>query len=144
VASRRQRQVSELLHQEISQLIQRGTKDPRLGFVTVTGVEVSPDLRVAKVHVTVLGDEADGKSAMAGLTSASGFFRHELRQNLSLRYIPELSFKLDKSLEYGLKIDRLLDSLNINPDDEAPVDDFDDDDQDYDDDDDFDQDDAAA
>ncbi len=101
-------------------------------------------MREANIHDTVLGDEADGKSALAGLTSAAGFFRHELRQNLSLRYIPELSFKLDKSLEYGLKIDRLLDSLHISPDEAASADEADDD-QDYDDDeDDDDQDDAAA
>lgn len=111
MASRRQRQVAELLHEEISQLLQHGTRDPRLGFVTVTGVEVTPDLRSARVFVTVLGDDADAKSTLEGLSSASRFFRHQLGQTLSLRYIPELSFKLDTSLEYGLKIEQLLDSI---------------------------------
>jgi len=111
VTSRRQRQVAELLHEEISQLIQHGTRDPRLGFVTVTGVDVSADLRVAWVYVTTLGDEADAKNTLEGLASAASFFRYQLRQTLSLRFIPELNFRLDKSLEYGMRIDDLLDSL---------------------------------
>ncbi len=111
MASRRQRQVAELLHEEISQLIQRNTRDPRLGFVTVTGVDVSPDLRNAKVYVTVLGDKEDQKSTLEGLASATGFFRYQLRQDLSLRHIPELKFQIDTSLEYGLHIEKLLDSI---------------------------------
>lgn len=111
MASRRQRQVAELLHEEISRIIQRETKDPRLGFVTITGVDVSPDLRQARVYVTVLGDKADAKSTLAGLASATRYFRSLLRESLSLRYIPELTFKLDTSLEQGLRIDALLDSI---------------------------------
>ena len=109
--SRRQKQVAELLHQEISQLIQYRTQDPRLGFVTVTGVEVSPDLRNARVYVTVLGDDVDAQSTLEGLASAARYFRHELGQSLSLRYVPNLTFMLDTSLEYGLHIDNLLDSI---------------------------------
>jgi len=111
MASRRQRQVGELLHEEISRIIQREAKDPRLGFVTVTGVEVSPDLRQARVYVSVLGDDAEAKSTLAGLTSAARYFRSLLRESLSLRYIPDLSFKLDTSLEQGLRIDALLDRI---------------------------------
>jgi ribosome-binding factor A len=111
MASRRQRKVAELLHQEISELIQYQTRDPRLGFVTVTGVEVSPDLRQARVYFTTLGDDADAEEALAGLTNASRYFRHQLAQSLSLRYIPEFTFKLDTSLEYGLHIDNLLDTI---------------------------------
>jgi ribosome-binding factor A len=109
--SRRQRQVAELLHEEISQLIQFNTQDPRLGFVTVTGVDVTPDLRQARVFVTTLGDETDGRSTLEGLTSATGYFRHELGRSLSLRYVPHLTFELDTSLEYGLRIDSLLDQI---------------------------------
>ena len=116
--SRRQRKVAELLHEEISQLIQYSTKDPRLGFVTVTGVEVSPDLRLAWVYVTVLGDEDDAKKSLDGLTSAAGFFRHNLKETISLRYIPELRFKLDTSLEYGSRIETLLDTIKSETDDE--------------------------
>lgn len=111
MASRRQRQVGELLHEEISRIIQHETKDPRLGFVTVTGVDVSPDLHQARVYVSVLGDKVDVKNTLAGLTSAARYFRRLLGQSLSLRYIPELSFKLDTSLEYGLHIDALLDTI---------------------------------
>ena len=111
MASRRQRQVAELLHEEISQMLQHGARDPRLGFVTVTGVEVNADLRIAWIYVTVLGDDADGAEALKGLASAAGYFRHQMRQSLSLRYIPELNFKLDKSLEHGLRIEALLDSI---------------------------------
>ncbi len=126
MASRRQRQVSELLHEEISQLIQHHTRDPRLGFVTVTGVDVSPDLRLARVYVTTLGDETDAKSMLEGLASAAGYFRRQLGQSLSLRYVPQLTFKLDSSLEYGLHIESLLDSIkdkhsqpNVSPDSSA-------------------------
>lgn len=111
MASRRQRQVAELLHEEISNLLQFNTRDPRLGFVTVTDVEVSPDLRVAWVYITVLGDSSDEETTLQGLASAAKFFRHELGQSLKLRFIPELNFKLDKSLEYGLHIDQLLDTV---------------------------------
>ncbi|MBN1993904.1 MAG: 30S ribosome-binding factor RbfA [Anaerolineae bacterium] len=110
MASRRQHKVAELLHEEISQLIQYDAQDPRLGFVTVTGVEVSPDLRQARVYFTTLDDTAVAET-LAGLASASGYFRRQLAQSLSLRYVPELTFKLDTSLEYGLHIDRLLDAI---------------------------------
>lgn len=109
--TRRQRKVAELLHEEISQLIQYGTQDPRIGFVTVTGVEVTPDLRLARVYVTVLGDKADANSTLEGLNNAKGYFRRQLGQSISLRYIPELVFKLDTSLEQGMHIEHLLDSL---------------------------------
>jgi ribosome-binding factor A len=109
--SRRQRQVGELLHQEISLILQREVKDPRLGFVTVTGVDVSPDLRLARVYITVLGDKNDAKSTLAGLASAASYFKSLMRQSLSLRTIPDLTFKLDTSLEQGLRIEALLDSI---------------------------------
>jgi ribosome-binding factor A len=111
VTTRRQRQVAELLHEELSVLIQRRARDPRLGFVTVTGVEMSPDLRVAHVYVSVLGDDDDVKQSLQGLRRAAGFFRRELGSSLSLRYLPELNFRSDDSLARGLRIDQLLDSL---------------------------------
>ena len=111
MASRRQRKVAELLHQEVSQLIQYDTQDPRLGFVTVTGVDVSPDLRLAWVYITVLGDDSDVKRSLKGLESAAGYFRHALGETLNLRYIPELRFKIDTSLEHGSRIESLLDTI---------------------------------
>ena len=112
MATRRQRQVAELLHEEISLLIQRRARDPRLGFVTVTGVEMSPDLRVAHVYVSILGEGEDVEQSLASLRRAAGFFRRELGTSLSLRYLPELNFRRDDTLERGLRIDRLLDSLH--------------------------------
>jgi len=111
VTTRRQRQVAELLHEELSLLIQRRARDPRLGFVTVTGVEMSPDLRIAHVYVSVLGSDDDVKQSLQGLRHAAGFFRRELGASLSLRYLPELNFRSDDSLARGLRIDQLLDSL---------------------------------
>lgn len=115
MTNRRQRQVAELLHQEISRLIQRRARDPRLGFATVTGVEMSPDLRMAHVYVSVLGDEEEVKTSLASLRGAAGFFRRELGASLGLRYVPELQFRPDESLERALRIDQLLDSLKDDP-----------------------------
>jgi ribosome-binding factor A len=111
MATRRQRQVAELLHQELSLLIQQRARDPRMGFVTVTDVEVSADLKVAHVYVSVLGSQEDAQQSLASLNHAVGFFRRELGASLSLRYLPELDFRLDSSLEQGMHIDKLLDSL---------------------------------
>ena len=111
MTTRRQRQVAELLHEEISLLIQRRARDPRLGFVTVTDVEMTPDLRMARVYVSVLGSDDEVRETLAGLNHAASFFRRELGASLSLRYIPQLDFRLDDSLERGFRIDRLLDSL---------------------------------
>ena len=112
MTTRRQRQVAELLHEEISLLIQRRVRDPRLGFVTVTGVEVSPDLRVAQVYVSVLGSDDDVKRSLESLRRAASFFRRELGTSLSLRYLPELNFRPDDTLERSFRIDQLLDSLH--------------------------------
>jgi ribosome-binding factor A len=111
MTSRRQRKVAELLHEEISQLIQYDTQDPRLGYVTVTGVDVSADLRLAWVYITVLGDDADAQNSLKALENAAGYFRHTLRETLSLRFIPELRFKVDNSLEHGARIESLLDTI---------------------------------
>ncbi len=111
MTTRRQRQVAELLHEELSVLIQRRARDPRMEYVTVTGVEMSPDLRVAQVYVSVLGSDEDAQQSLQSLQRAAGFFRRELSASLSLRYLPELNFRPDNSLAQGLRIDQLLDSL---------------------------------
>ncbi|MCB9077924.1 MAG: 30S ribosome-binding factor RbfA [Anaerolineaceae bacterium] len=111
MATRRQRQVAELLHEELSQIIQFESRDPRLGFVTVTGVDVNPDLRFARVFVSVLGDDDEVRSTLTGLVNATQFYRHRLRENLTLRYIPELQFKVDNSFEHGMRIDQILDEI---------------------------------
>ena len=111
MTTRRQRQVAELLHEEISVLIQRRVQDPRMGYVTVTGVEMSPDLKVAQVYVSVLGSDEDVQQSLQSLRHAAGFLRRELGASLSLRYLPELNFRPDNSLARGIRIDQLRDSL---------------------------------
>jgi len=105
---KRKDRVGDLLHHEISQLLMKGIKDPRIGFVTITGVEVSDDLKEAKVYYSVIGTDEDKKAAKEGLKSSTGFIRNTLRKILTLKNIPNLHFRFDSSLEYGDKIERLL------------------------------------
>jgi ribosome-binding factor A len=100
--------VNQLIKEEISTLLQRELKDPRLGFVTVTEVETSKDLRSAKVFVSVLGDERQWAASLAALGSARGFVRNWLRQHLDLRITPDLDFRADRSMEHAAKIQSLL------------------------------------
>jgi ribosome-binding factor A len=104
--------VNQLIKEEISLVLQRELKDPRLGFITVTEVETANDLRVAKVFVSVLGDEAKWTSSLAALRSARGFIRHWLRSHLDLRVTPELDFRPDRSMVHGARIQELLKQLN--------------------------------
>jgi len=108
VSSQRSQRVGEAIHHEISQLLIRGLKDPRIGFVTITGVEVTSDLRVAKVYYTVIGDDASRQASAAGLTSSTPFIRQQLGRVLRLRFVPELKFEYDQSVEYGNRIEELL------------------------------------
>ena len=104
--------LNSLLRQEISDLLQREIKDPRLGtFVTITAVEVSPDLSFAKVMVSRLGTESEKKETMAALTAASGYIRHELGERMKARRIPELSFRLDDTMEKADRVLRIMDRL---------------------------------
>lgn len=100
--------VNQLIKEEVSTLLQRELKDPRLGFVTVTEVETSKDLRLAKVFVSVLGDDRQWAASLAALTSARGFVRNWLRQHLDLRVTPEVDFRPDRSMEHAAKIQSLL------------------------------------
>ncbi|MBI4640455.1 MAG: 30S ribosome-binding factor RbfA [Candidatus Tectomicrobia bacterium] len=104
--------LGELILAEIADLLLRGIKDPRIGFATLTRVEVTDDLRYAKVFVSILGEEKEKKRTMAGLKSASGFIRGQLGKRLRLRYTPELTFKLDESIAYSAHIADLLRSLD--------------------------------
>ena len=100
--------VNQLIKEEVSTLLQRELKDPRLGFVTVTEVETAKDLRVAKVFVSVLGDERQWTASLAALASARGFVRNWLRQHLDLRVTPEIDFRPDHSMEHAARIQSLL------------------------------------
>ncbi len=106
---RRKLRVNGLLRAEISELLQRQVKDPRLGvFVTVTEVVSSADLRHAKVFVSILGSEQEKKEALRALTAASGFLRKQLSERLVLRRIPELNFVEDVSIKQGAHILELI------------------------------------
>jgi ribosome-binding factor A len=107
--------VNQLIKEEISTLLQRELKDPRLGFVTVTEVETAKDLRMAKVFVSVLGDERQWASSLAALTSARGFVRNWLRQHLDLRVTPDIDFRPDHSMEHAAKIQSLLKRVQGEP-----------------------------
>jgi len=107
--------VNQLIKEEISTLLQRELKDPRLGFVTVTEVETSKDLRVAKVFVSVLGNEGQWASSLAALGSARGFVRNWLRQHLDLRVTPDIDFRPDRSMEHAAKIQSLLKQVQDPP-----------------------------
>ncbi len=106
--SQRAHRVGELIQQEISALLVRGLKDPRIGFVTITGVEVTPDLHLARVFYTVMGDDAARRETAAGLKSSTRFIRQQLGLQLRMKYLPDLIFQYDTSIEYGNRIESLL------------------------------------
>jgi len=106
--SKRSEKMAETIHETISLLLSRGLNDPRIGFVTITAVEMTDDLGLARVFFTVVGDENARKNSIAGLNSAKGYIRRELGRSLSARYIPELIFSYDKSQDYGGRIDTIL------------------------------------
>jgi ribosome-binding factor A len=108
---KRSERIGELILAEIADLIAREIKDPRIGFVTFTRVEMSDDLRHAKVFVSSFGAEPEKARMLQGLSSATGYIRRHLGRALHLRYTPELSFLLDDSLEHGAKIAQILRQL---------------------------------
>ena len=110
--SRLQR-VNQLMREEISHLIQRELKDPRLGFVTVTEVDVAKDLRTAKVYVSVLGSEPEWEASLQALESARGFIRNWLLPRLRLRTVPHLTFHPDRSMAHAAHIQTVLEGLKL-------------------------------
>jgi ribosome-binding factor A len=103
--------VATLVQETLADALAGRLKDPRVGFVTITGVEVSPDCTHATVRVSVLGDEEQKTQAMEGLSSAKGFLRTRLARTLSLRTAPELHFLLDRGLEHAARIEQILTEL---------------------------------
>ncbi len=119
MTSYRADQVGEQVREEIMSIIRRELKDPRIGFVSITSVRMSPDLRQARVHVSVLGKPEQQKESIRGLVSAKGLIRHELGRRLqNLKFSPELRFELDSSIEYAVHISELL--KEVLPADAAP------------------------
>lgn len=107
----RAERIREEFKRETSDIL-RKMKDPRIGFVSVTDVELSGDLRHAKVYVSIYGDEEDKANTLAALVHAQGFVRSEIGRRVRLRHTPEISFRLDDSIERGARINRLLRSMS--------------------------------
>ncbi len=108
MVTRRQKQVSSLIQKELGELLKKRVSDPRLDSVTITSVEVSPNLRHASVYISTLGNKQE---VMQGLGHAVSFLRRELASRLALRFVPELIFRLDESLERGERIHQLLEEI---------------------------------
>lgn len=116
VENRRQDRVSALIQRELSEIIQRVLKDPRIAFCTVTHADVSSDLKYVDVKVSVIGSPEQREETIAGLKSAAGFLRREISRRLALRYSPELRFGLDDSVDHLMKIDDLLKHIETDDD----------------------------
>ena len=106
--SRRTERMDSLIQAELAELILKKLKDPRVGFVTVTNVKTSPDLKEARAYYSVLGQAKEKSAAGAGLEHARGFLQHEIAEALKLRFTPKLIFHLDESVEEGFRIDQIL------------------------------------
>lgn len=104
--------VGEQIKKELSQIIQTEFKDPRTGFITVTGVELTTDLSQAKIYLSVLGNDQQKEETLKVLSKGTGFLRTELSKRIRLRKMPVLLFKFDHSIEYGSRIEGLLEKLN--------------------------------
>lgn len=112
VPGRRQVRLQDQIQTEVGEMVALELKDPRIGFATVTRVELTPDLRSAHIWVSVLGEKEAQERALEGLSSATGYLRHELSHRLRLRRVPELAFVLDHSAEDVLRVESLLDQAN--------------------------------
>ena len=108
----RSNRVAEQMKKELGQDLTMKIKDPRVGFVTVTDVEVTGDLQQATIYISVLGSEKEKQDTLLGLTKAKGFIRSEIGKRIRLRKTPELIFEFDEALEYGNRIESILRDLN--------------------------------
>jgi ribosome-binding factor A len=108
----RARRLGEQIQRELTELLRRDVKDERIGNVTVTAVSVTGDLRTARVYYLVFGKDGPDAKVQRGLESAAGFLRNALSRSLMIRYTPTLSFELDTSIEHGVRLTQLIDSVN--------------------------------
>jgi ribosome-binding factor A len=117
--STRTDRMADLIRDEIARLLLRDIHDPRIGFVTLTGASVSPDLRAVRVFVSILGDETARAASLAGLTGAAGYIQKALFRNLRLRYSPVVTFHVDDSIERGERIEKVLRQIHGDADPET-------------------------
>jgi len=106
--SKRTDRVSELIKREVGRILIREIKDPKLQFVTITSVKVSPDLKYSRIYYTIMGDASQRELTQQKLDHACGFMRSQIGKNLSLRYVPELKFYYDEVADYAANVERLL------------------------------------
>ena len=111
MTTQRPERIQEALRQEVSRIVHHELKDPRLGFITITGVELTKDLRYAKIYFSVLGDSKKKRLALHGLNSAKGYIKNLIADRIKLRLMPELDFRIDESFEEIKKIHEILDKL---------------------------------
>jgi len=111
MSTQRPERVQEAIRQEISKIVQHEMKDPRLGFLTITNVEITRDLRYARVFFSVLGELKDKRLALKGLKHAKGYIKDMLKDRVTMKFIPELEFKIDESYEHTKRITDILDKI---------------------------------
>ena len=104
--------VAEQMKKELGEIISQKVKDPRIGFVTVTDVEVTGDLQNATIYISVLGNDSEKEGTLKGLDKAKGFIRSEIGKRIRLRVVPEIEFEFDESIAYGNRIETLLTQVN--------------------------------
>ncbi len=109
---KRSDRVADLVRKEISEMLVKSIKDPRIGFVTITRVAVTEDCRVARIYYGVVGTPEERAQSMKGLSSAKGYIRRELGQRMRLKYTPELIFQFDPSIEYSIHMEELIRHLH--------------------------------
>lgn len=119
---KRSAKVSEAIHEEVSKLLIKGVKDPRVGFVTITGVKVTDDLHLATIYFSSIGTEEERKGTEAGLNSAKGFLRREIGKVLKMRHVPDITFRYDLSVEYGSRIENILKQIHETDEENAEKD----------------------
>jgi ribosome-binding factor A len=117
--TQRQEKLREVLKEEISDILRREIKDPRLGFFTITDAEITTDLRHAKVFVSILGTEEERKTSIAVLKKAEHFVRQEFGKRVRMKVLPEINFYLDESVDHGVRIFTLLEQIKNNDSEES-------------------------
>jgi ribosome-binding factor A len=111
---KRSERIADLIQREVSELLQKSIKDPRIGFVTLTRVQVSDDCRQARIYYSVMGTPEEQEGSLTGLQSARGFIRKELGHRLQLRYAPDVLFQFDPSIEYSIRLEEIFQKLHEN------------------------------
>jgi ribosome-binding factor A len=109
---KRSEKVADLIQKEISEMLVKSLKDPRIGFVTITRVEVSDDCRFAKIYFSVMGSLTEREKSSRGLDNAKGYIRRELGRRMGLRYTPDIKFQFDPSIEYAIHIGEVIEHLH--------------------------------